>query len=70
VGTQSPGNQNRPDQPRTPGGDPNQGPSDLPTPRPGQDKGKNENKDKEGFGHIGNKDVPSSEGTPEPHEIF
>ena len=70
MGTQSAGNQNRPDQPPTPGGDPNQGPNDLPTPRPGQDKGKKENEDKEGYGHIANKDVPSSEGTPEPHEIF
>jgi hypothetical protein len=72
MGTQSPGNQNRSDQPPTPGGDPNQETSDIDilTPRPGQDKGKNENEDKKGFGHIGNKDVPSSEGTPEPHEIF
>ena len=53
--TQSPRNQSRPDQPPTPGGDPDQGPSDLPTPHPGQDKGKNEDEDKEGFGHIGNK---------------
>jgi len=68
--TQSPRNQSRPDQPPTPGGDPDQGPSDLPTPHPGQDKGKNEDEDKEGFGHIGNKNVPPSEGTPEPREIF
>jgi hypothetical protein len=57
-------------QPPSPGGDPDQGPNDLPTPRAGQDKGKDKTKDKEGFGHIGKKDVPSSNGTPEPHQIF
>jgi hypothetical protein len=67
---QKPGDQNRLNQPPTPGGDPVQGPKDLPTPRAGQDKGKGKTEDKEGFGHIGNKDVPSSKGTPEPHEIF
>jgi hypothetical protein len=51
-------------------GDPTQEPKDLPTPRTGQDKGKDKTEDKKGFGHIGNKDVPSSKGTPEPHEIF
>ena len=72
MGTQAQdsGNQNRANQPPTPGGDPDQAPKDLPTPRAGQDKGKNKTKDKEGFGHIGNKDVPSSKGTPEPHDIF
>jgi hypothetical protein len=72
MGTQAQdsGNQNRANQPPTPGGDPDQAPKDLPTPRAGQDKGKDKTKDKEGFGHIGNKDVPSSKGTPEPHDIF
>jgi hypothetical protein len=64
--SQNAGNQNRPNQPPTPGGDPDQPPTDLPNPRPGQDKGK----DKVGFGHIGNKDVPSSDRSPEPHNIF
>lgn len=61
--------------PPEPGGDPDQPPTDLPAPRPGQDHVSdrtNDKKgdDKEGFGHIGNKDVPSSKGTPEPHQIF
>lgn len=64
---QDPGDHN---EPPSPGGDPDQGPNDLPTPRAEQDKGTGKPKDKEGFGHIGNKDVPSSEGTPEPRQIF
>jgi hypothetical protein len=64
------GNQNRGNQPPKPGGDPEEEPKDVPAPRAGQDKGKDNAKDKEGFGHIGNKDVPASKGTPEPHEIF
>jgi hypothetical protein len=60
---QDPGGEN---QPPSPGGDPDQ----RPTPRAGQDKGTYKTKDKEGFGHIGNKDVPSSKETPEPHQIF
>jgi hypothetical protein len=67
---QDAGDQNHLDRPPTPGGDPDQPPTDLPTPRAGQDKGKDKTKDKEGFGHIGNKDVPSSKETPEPHQIF
>jgi hypothetical protein len=57
------------DQPPSPGGDPDQPPSDLPTPN-AQDKGKDKPQDQEGFGHIGRKNVPASKGTPEPHEIF
>jgi hypothetical protein len=70
MGTQAQdaGNQNRANQPPTPGGDPEQAPKDLPTPRGGQDKGKDKTKNKEGFGHIGNKDVPTSKGTPEPQD--
>jgi hypothetical protein len=58
------------DQPPSPGGDPDQPPKDLPTPRSGQDEGSDKTKDKEGFGHIGRKNVPSTKGAPEPHEIF
>jgi hypothetical protein len=65
---QDPGSQNRTNQPPSPGGDPDQGPKDLPTPRSGQDEGND--KTKEGFGHIGRKNVPSTEGAPEPHELF
>jgi hypothetical protein len=67
---QNSADQDRLNQPPTPGGDPDQGPKDLPIPRAGQDKGKNKTGEKEGYGHIGNKDVPASKGTPEPHEIF
>jgi hypothetical protein len=64
---QNPGDQN---QPQSPGEDPDHGPNDFPTPRAGQDKGRDKTKDKEGFGRIGNKDMPSYKGTPEPHQIF
>lgn len=60
---------NNTDQPPVPGGDPDQAPNELPTqskddtPDPG-------NKDKVGYGHIGNKEVPRPNGAPPPHEIF
>jgi hypothetical protein len=60
----------RRDQPPAPGGDPDQPPTDLPAPRTGQDRDPGGMNDKDGFGHIGNKDVPSSKGTPKPHQIF
>ena len=63
------GSQNATNQPPSPGGDPGPAPEGLPTTR-GQDKGKDKTQDKEGFGHIGRKNVSSSKGTPEPHEIF
>jgi hypothetical protein len=63
--------QNSADQPPVPGGDPDQPPNDLPAPpssgKDGGDKGK---KDKSGYGHIGNKEVPRPEGSPPPHQIF
>jgi hypothetical protein len=68
--SQASANQGQPDQPPTPGGDPDQPPNDLPTVRSGQDKGKNQVKDKDGYGHIGNKDVPGSKDAPEPHQIY
>jgi hypothetical protein len=61
------------DAPPSPGGDPAQPPQDLPTPRAGQDKGKDKEKnadDQDGYGPIGKKDVPSSPDTPEPHQIY
>jgi hypothetical protein len=72
MGTQVPtrDEQDRGDQPPAPGGDPDQPPADLPAPRDGQDHVSDRTNDKEGFGHIGNKDVPASKGTPEPHQIF
>jgi hypothetical protein len=60
---------NATNQPPSPGGDPDQAPKNLPTPG-GQDKGKDKAQDKAGFGHIGRKNVPSTKGAPEPHEIF
>jgi hypothetical protein len=57
------------DQPPTPGGDPDQPPSDLPDPAVKQDKDDGKGT-KSGFGHIGNKQVPRPKGAPPPHEIF
>jgi len=59
-------------QPPEPGGDPAQRPKNLPTPRPEQDQGKHTEDEEgvEGFGRIPKKDVPSSKGTPPPHQIF
>jgi hypothetical protein len=58
------------DQPPTPGGDPDQPPSDLPVPPTGQEEGQPKGKDKKGYGHTGNNDVPPPEGAPPPHQIF
>ena len=55
------------DQPPTPGGDPDQPPSDLPVPRTGQKETKKRDR---GYGHIETDDEPRPEGAPQPHQIF
>jgi hypothetical protein len=67
ISTQS---QNTADRPPTPGGDPDQPPSDLPAPPAGGTESDPKGKDKTGYGHIGNKETPPPEGAPKPHEIF
>jgi len=61
--------QNQPDGPPAPGGDPDQIPSDPPAPRSKKDPGKAQEHGK-GFGHIGKRETPASEDTPEPHQIY
>jgi hypothetical protein len=56
-------------EPPSPGGDPDQPPSDLPKPPAHPDTDETKGR-KSGFGHIGNKDVPRPEGAPPPHQIF
>jgi hypothetical protein len=66
------GNQNRgnEDQPPTPGGDPDQPNDDVPERPAAEDSDENKGKDKSGYGHIGNKEVPRPEGAPPPHQIY
>jgi hypothetical protein len=64
MGNQS--HQSSTHQPPVPGGDPDQPPSD-PKGGPTSDT---QGKDKTGYGHIGNKEVPRPDGAPEPHQIF
>jgi hypothetical protein len=45
-------------------------PADLPVPPAGNTTDDPKGKDKTGYGHIGNKDVPRPEGAPKPHQIF
>lgn len=59
-----------PDQPPTPGGDPDQPSNHVPKPPANTRADKSEHKNKSGFGHIGNNDEPRPEGAPPPHEIF
>jgi hypothetical protein len=66
MGNQNSGNE---DQPPTPGGDPDQSNDDVPE-RPAVDSDENKGKDKSGYGHIGNKEVPRPEGAPPPHQIY
>jgi len=68
MGTRSQDESN--DQPPAPGGDPDQVPTEPPT-APGRDDTRNtESKIKDGYGHIGNKEVPRPKGAPPPHQIF
>lgn len=57
------------DQPPTPGGDPDQPNDDVPVP-PAQQTDENKSKDKSGYGHIGNNEVPPPKSAPPPHQIF
>ena len=57
-------------EPPIPGGDPDQPPGDLPAPPAGGAESDPKEKDKTGYGHIGNKETPPAEGSPKPHEIF
>ena len=59
-----------PDQPPTPGGDPDQPANDVPKPPSSKRGEKSEHKNKSGFGHIGNNDEPRPEGAPPPHQIY
>jgi hypothetical protein len=59
---------NADDQPPNPGGDPDQPSNDLPAPPSHENTG--DAKNKKGYGHIGNKEVPRPAGAPPPHEIF
>lgn len=68
MGTRS--QDNNTDQPPVPGGDPDQPPNDLPIPPSRDDTRDTQNKNKGGYGHIGNKEVPAPKGAPPPHEIF
>jgi len=47
-----------------------QPPNDLPVSPAGKDQGDKLKKDKSGYGHIGNKEVPRPDGAPPPHQIF
>ncbi len=58
------------DQPPVSGGDPDQPPNDLPTPPGSRGRRDTQDKDKAGYGHIGNKEVPRPKGAPPPHQIF
>jgi hypothetical protein len=62
--------QNSADQPPALGGDPDQPPNDLPVSPVGKDQDDKPKKDKSGYGHIGNKEVPRPDGAPPPHQIF
>jgi hypothetical protein len=59
---------NADDQPPSPGGDPDQQPDDSPVTQSPENTGDTRNK--KGYGHIGNKEVPRPEGAPPPHQIF
>lgn len=68
MATQSP--DTAPHQPPTPGGDPDQLSIDTPAPTAKERKEPSEQKNKSGFGHIGNNSEPRPEGAPPPHQIF
>jgi hypothetical protein len=59
-----------PDQPPSPGGDPDQPDNNVPVP-PARNDREVKNKEKTGYGHTGNREeVPVPEGAPKPHQIF
>ena len=57
------------DKPPAPGGDPAQPDASVPVP-PAQQTDENHGKDKSGYGHIGNNEVPRPKSAPPPHQIF
>ncbi|MDP9091039.1 MAG: hypothetical protein M3O26_20180 [Pseudomonadota bacterium] len=58
------------DQPPLPGGDPDQPNDDVPDSPAAKEKDQGKGKDKSGYGHIGNNEVPRPENAPAPHQIF
>ena len=67
MSTRSHGN---PDEPPSPGGDPDQPDNNVPVP-PARNDHEVRNKEKSGYGHTGNREeVPVPEGAPKPHQIF
>jgi len=68
MGNQS--QQSNADQPPVPGGDPDQPPSDLPTPKKGEAASTPKGKDKTGYAPIATEETPRPEGAPKPHQIF
>jgi hypothetical protein len=59
-----------PDQPPTPGGDPDQPDNNVPVP-PARSDREVKDKEKRGYGHTGNRDeVPLPPGAPKPREIY
>jgi hypothetical protein len=49
---------------------PDQPPKNAPVSPTEDAQGDPKGKDKTGYGHIGNKEVPRPEGAPKPHQIF
>ena len=58
------------DQPPTPGGDADQPNTGVPDSPAAQEKDQSKGKDKSGYGHIGNTEVPRPKNAPPPHQIF
>ena len=62
-------NTSQDDLPPSPGGDPDQPDNNVPVP-PDRDH-EVRNKQKNGYGHLGNREeVPRPKGAPKPHQIF
>jgi hypothetical protein len=67
MATKSQGN---PDQPPSPGGDPDQPDNNVPVPPARNDREIKDN-EKTGYGHTGNREgVPVPVSAPKPHQIF
>jgi hypothetical protein len=60
--------ENADDLPPSPGGDPDQAPNDLPAPPSRENTG--DTKNKKGYGHIGNKEVPRPAGGVPPTGVY
>jgi hypothetical protein len=62
--------QGNPDEPPTPGGDPDQSDNNAPV-APARNDREIKDTEKSGYGHTGNREeVPAPEGAPKPHQIF